>query len=129
MDLRKLYDYNVWANDKMFQHLRTLPEDILYSEVPSSFPTIGATLAHIYVSDVICLSSMKQEPDIDERQVEWEAETKDASIGALEDCFKGSQAQYEDFLSRDLDFDAIVRDEDRFASYGDIIQHVVNHST
>jgi uncharacterized damage-inducible protein DinB len=129
MDLRKLYDYNVWANNKIFQHLRTLPEDILHREVPSSFPTIGATLAHIYVSDVTDLSTMKQVPDIDEKQAEWEAETKDASIGALEDCFKGIKEQYEDFLSGDLDFDAFVSDEDKFVSYSDIIQHVVNHST
>ncbi len=70
---------------KMFQHLRNFAEDIFYRVVPSSFPTIGATLAHIYVSDVMDLSTMKQESDIDERQTE--AETKDASIFALEDYF------------------------------------------
>lgn len=138
MDLRKLYDYDVWANDKMFQHLATLPEDILYREVPSSYPTIGATLAHIYVSDVTWLGSMKQEPVMIETQLEWEAELKDASIGTLEDRFKDIKAQYEGFLSRNLDFDTVVRhnwwtpenrDNDRFASYRDVIQHVVNHST
>lgn len=39
--------YNLWANERIIHWLRTLDQDLLYREVPSSYPSIDYTLQHI----------------------------------------------------------------------------------
>jgi uncharacterized damage-inducible protein DinB len=39
--------YNAWANDRIIQWLRTLDQDLLYREVPSSYRSIDYTLQHV----------------------------------------------------------------------------------
>jgi uncharacterized damage-inducible protein DinB len=43
--------YNLWANVQMVEWLRKKPGEVLELEVPSSFPTIKATLFHIWNSE------------------------------------------------------------------------------
>ena len=39
--------YNLWANTLFVERLRNAPDHVLDTEVPSSFPTLRATLLHI----------------------------------------------------------------------------------
>lgn len=39
--------YNAWANQRTIHWLRSLDQEILYREVPSSYPSIDYTLQHI----------------------------------------------------------------------------------
>jgi len=49
----KLYDYHVWANQKIFDRLKELSKGIYEEEIQSVFPSISKVMAHIYVSDNI----------------------------------------------------------------------------
>lgn len=39
--------YNAWANERIIHWLRSLEPEILYREVPSSYPSLDYTLQHI----------------------------------------------------------------------------------
>lgn len=51
MSLQKLMynyaDYNLWANKTLIDWVKTKPEELLNKEVPSSFPSIIKTFAHL----------------------------------------------------------------------------------
>lgn len=42
----QLYDYHVWANERLFEHLEQLPKDVFHAEVTSVFPSVSQTFEH-----------------------------------------------------------------------------------
>ncbi|UPW83895.1 DinB family protein [Lysinibacillus sp. Ag94] len=44
-DTLELFRYHVWANKRVFEHLRKLPDDLYRKPLNSVFPTIGDALA------------------------------------------------------------------------------------
>lgn len=44
----KLYRYHVWANKRIFDHLKGLPESVLTKEIESVFPTVSKVIEHMY---------------------------------------------------------------------------------
>src|SRR6185295_875457 len=46
--LRELFDYNHWANERLLDRCATLPPADVTRELGGSFPTVWATLAHVY---------------------------------------------------------------------------------
>jgi uncharacterized damage-inducible protein DinB len=130
-----LYHYHVWANQKVLQHLRDLPEDIHRKELQSVFPTIGDTLAHIYIVDNVWLSAMSGEMEtIYSSLPGWQEEVKDATLSTFEACFAKVAARYEAFFARQTNLEVISEYPHPTygtlrASYSDVLQHVVNHGT
>lgn len=51
--------YNLWANATLVNWLRTKPVAILEQQVPSSFPSIKATIIHIWNTQRYWLSILK----------------------------------------------------------------------
>lgn len=51
----KQFDYHAWANTKLFNRLKELPnyETIFNEQIRSVFPSIKDTFAHIYRSSVV----------------------------------------------------------------------------
>ncbi|GIN39559.1 MULTISPECIES: DinB family protein [Heyndrickxia] len=49
----KKYEYHNWANDKLFKRLKELPDEVYDTELKSVFPSISATLLHMYLTDVV----------------------------------------------------------------------------
>ena len=45
----EMYDYNVWANKVMINHLNELPKDIYHHDIQSGFTSISQVLTHIYL--------------------------------------------------------------------------------
>jgi uncharacterized damage-inducible protein DinB len=52
------YDYHLWANEKIFKHLKGLPREVYHEELQSVFPSISEALVHIYNVDTIWLCVM-----------------------------------------------------------------------
>ncbi|WP_244658345.1 DinB family protein [Priestia megaterium] len=101
----KLYDYHVWANQKIFDRLKELSEDIYEKEIQSVFPSISKVMAHIYVSDNIWLDFMSGEK-FDEvyasaDQLREQMETK--RIEEVETMFFDLSDRYKAFLDRQED--------------------------
>lgn len=72
-------NYNLWVNETLINWLRTKPEEVLEREVPSSFPSIKKTLAHIWSSQYYWLAVIRKD----------EKERLEAFNGTLEDACKG----------------------------------------
>lgn len=57
---KEMYDYHAWANMKMFERLKELPEDVYKKGMkPSIFPSVSAVMVHIYLTDNLWLEMMK----------------------------------------------------------------------
>lgn len=60
---RNYASYNSWANKTLVNWLRTKPAELLVQEVPSSFPTIQATLQHIWQAQCYWLGILRKDED------------------------------------------------------------------
>lgn len=132
----QLYDYNVWANKRVFEHLKELPQDIYLKELQNVFPSISETLIHIYKADTIWLSVMSGE-SFDETMTlasKLSEETKAKSLIEMETMFLDLSNRYQAFFDRQEDLDKAISCE--HPSFGrlethlfELVQHVVNHGT
>lgn len=50
------YDYNCWANEKVLNHLQSVPVDIFVKDVNLGFQSIAHVLGHIATADRIWFS-------------------------------------------------------------------------
>ncbi|MDD9266398.1 DinB family protein [Paenibacillus sp. GCM10023248] len=135
-EVRKMYDFHVWANQTMLTHLRKLGEDIYRQEVQSVFRTVAQAMAHIYIVDAGWLDMMSgksmHEAMADSRVLTPEVESKtmqeiEVMYAELADRFQAFLRSQED-LGRTIVLDnpyAGVRD----TSLAEMILQVVNHGT
>ncbi|MGS2739768.1 DinB family protein [Sinomicrobium sp. M5D2P17] len=121
-------NYNLWANTKLVEWLRTKDEDLVKQHVPSSFPGIGPTLEHIRQTERYWLSVLKKEPP---KTFEEVKET-------LEDTFTGvlkqssELASYIHTLVEENIEEKILIESPWFRSDFpgfEYVMHCVNHST
>lgn len=87
--LRDYARYNTWANQHMADWLQSGPEALITHETTSSFPTLRATLLHIWGAQDIWL-----------RRLQGETPTRflaDTFSGTNREMFEGLQAQSEAF--------------------------------
>ena len=130
-DIRRLYDYNSWANHRTLEAVAALSSEQFLKPMGSSFSSVRDTLAHIYGGEWIWLerfqgrspSSLpdaKQFADIASLRGAW-IELEGRLLG-----FVGSQTQ--DALNRILEYKTL-----NFGVYTnplwESMQHVVNHGT
>ncbi len=122
-------NYNLWANDRLVNWLRTKPEEVVQREVPSSFPSIQKTLWHIWEAQQYWLSILRKEET---------AQSYSECNGSLEDTYSGILAQSKELA----DFVGAMSGDDihnttlivspwfqsDFQNF-EYIMHVVTHST
>ncbi|MFC7393779.1 DinB family protein [Scopulibacillus cellulosilyticus] len=130
------YDYHLWANKRVFEHIKELPSDIYHKEIQSVFPSISEVLVHIYTVDTLWLSVMSGESfDQIKALVErLQGETKGKTIEEMETMFSGISKQYKAFFDGQKDLDKeITCEHPQFGRLetrlSELVQHVVNHGT
>ncbi|HSH45729.1 MAG TPA: DinB family protein [Longimicrobiales bacterium] len=130
-EIRELYEYNRWANQRMLEAVAALPEEDFVRDLGSSFPSIRDTLVHVLSAEWVWLSRMNgRSPRA------FPAEWKLAGLGVL-------NAEW-DKLARELEaFVAALSepDLDRLIPYHNLagrpftstlsqmLRHCVNHSS
>lgn len=131
----RLYDYHLWANEKVFQRLRELPPEVCEQEIQSVFPSINKTLVHMLLTDHVWLLAMKGESYERVGQIMGSLSQESESYG-LDDLYAGFAEvaeKFKDFFSQiDLDESSSYSHPSMgtlVAPYSTIIQHVVNHGT
>ncbi|OOE14248.1 DinB family protein [Fictibacillus arsenicus] len=132
----QLQKFNVWANDKVFEHLKTLPLEIYRKETQSVFPSVSAVLIHMYQVDYVWLKAIKGEDfnDIVATLGQLTDDLQAASLDELEFKFKELSRKYDSFISgqTDITSQTTIR-HPHFgtleSNYAELIQHVVNHGT
>ncbi|TNE58314.1 MAG: DNA polymerase [Bacteroidetes bacterium] len=85
--------YNHWANDRMIHWLRSKPAGILMTETSSSFPSIYATLLHIWGAEDIWLRRLKGASPTDFIANTFRGSKEDLFAGLL-----GNSQAFTDFL-------------------------------
>jgi uncharacterized damage-inducible protein DinB len=133
---KKMYDYHVWANQKVFQHLKQLPEKIYKEQIKSVFSSISDVMVHLYATDVTWLETMKESSyqdtvnEVNRRKLE----AAEASMEELEALYQLLSEEYYRFFGEQQDVERIiVTEHPRFGRMefvlADLIHHVVNHGT
>lgn len=134
--LLPLYDYHVWANQKVFEHLKELPQDIYHKEIQSVFSSISEVLVHIYLTDTTWLGVMSGDSfdQIVKTGNQLREKSKGKSIEEMEMMFVNLSEQFKEFFDQQGNLDQAVFPE--HPNFGrletnlfELIQHVVNHGT
>lgn len=120
--------YHLWANEQWIEHLRKLPEEIVYKEVNSVFPSISQTFSHMYAVDELWFFRIKGKSldSIESKQFNTTQEIKDA--------FTALHNEMLEFLRLKDDWEELVvyyntKGQCFRNSILEIIHHIVNHGT
>lgn len=120
-------DYTIWANNRIIQNLITHDIDIMSNELVGSFPTIRATIIHMWYAEMGWLSRLSGSG--------WNTAHVDAWNGSnleLLEEWKISTSTFRDFVVQaDLDCKVMFDHKGEHFSIPtrEIIQTVLNHST
>lgn len=57
--LRQLAAYNTWANQRLFEVIAAMPEELVKQDIPSSFSNIHLTILHMWDAESIWWQRMK----------------------------------------------------------------------
>ncbi|MFD1175933.1 DinB family protein [Paenibacillus puldeungensis] len=131
----KLYEYHVWANRRVFEHLHQLPEEVWSQQTTSVFPSVGALMSHIYAMDGMWLSVMQEAPFDEARALLMRLleETKEVTLDELQERFERTAEDYRNFLASLDSNQAIAVAHPQYGSVqtpiSELVQHVVNHGT
>jgi len=120
--------YNQWANDEYFNWLEKLPEEITEKETISSFPTIKATLLHLWGAEYGWMCALHQK----EWTKPYEGDSFNGSFPELVAGFRKTTQEftaYVESLSEEELKREISLSNNSSSTAQDIILHVINHST
>ncbi|MBL5777790.1 damage-inducible protein DinB [Bacillus sporothermodurans] len=131
----QLYQYHLWANKTIFNHLKEIPET--YSkEVNSVFSSVKEVLYHLYQVDYIWLRTISGDPfeDIAASIPQLKEENADNTIEEMEDAFVNLGEKYKAFINNQEDMNRHIsihhpKYGTLHTTYAELIQHVVNHGT
>ncbi|MED4584923.1 DinB family protein [Brevibacillus choshinensis] len=131
-----MYDFHVWANQTMINHLKQLPRELYTQEIQSVFPTISKALAHIYLVDFTWLSilsgtSMNEAMTATHSRT---AEVEAMSLEELEALYHEVSLGYQAFIREQPDLEQTIVLDNPYAgvrdtSYAEILLQIVNHGT
>ncbi|MBT2573869.1 damage-inducible protein DinB [Bacillus sp. ISL-51] len=132
--IQKLYDYHVWANQQIFQHLKNVPAVSLNQEAESVFPSVNAVLLHMCQADYVWLKTLYGETH--EQIIQSLAQFKElhGDHDAIEHRMTALYEEYGKFLTGLEDTESSISISHPHygtlhTTYADIIRHVVNHGT
>src|SRR3954453_7923611 len=130
-EARDLITYNRWANAQVFAAAAGLSEEQLTQLMPSSFPSVRATLAHIVSTEWVWLRRWFNESPTSVPPWMAAADLADlrARLTAVESEQQGFLADLTDAgLEQMISYRTVAGQphEDRLS---DTIRHAVNHST
>ena len=133
--IRELYDFNAWANRRMFDACAALTPEQFTLAIISSFPSVRETLAHIVGGEWIWLQLWLNRPRSLELVRNYSSKfTNLASVRAgWDELEKDRRAFLHGLTPADLDrvieYQSLMVDR-RFAyPLRHMLQHVANHST
>lgn len=130
------YRYHKWANDRVFEHLKSLPEDLYDNEIKSVFSSIRDVFMHMYQVDGMWLSVMAKDELSKTMKVikQLNEKSQDCDLDGIRQLFEELNRQYEAFLGEHEDLDKEITI--KHPHYGEmntrvseLVKHVVNHGT
>ncbi|MBW7888544.1 MAG: DinB family protein [Bacteroidetes bacterium] len=126
-----LFEFESWANARIFSALDSFPAEKLYEDMKSSFGSIHGTLVHICAAKSVWIQRLNNEAAIKPLT------TKDLpKYDDVKGKIKKIEADYSKYISS-LNYEKLNADISLGNSRGEvstqkiwmILQHIVNHST
>ena len=120
-------DYNIWANNKFIEALSRQNEAILHRKVVGSFPSISATILHIWYGETGWLSRLQGKG--------WEVSSVENFSGDFLDlvnAWKTTSKEFSDFVREtDLEREIVFTHEGESFSIParEMAQTVFNHGS
>ena len=119
--------YNIWANNRLINNLLEQNDKLLTKELIGSFPTIRATILHIWYAETGWLSRLNGNG--------WDAKKVTEFAGSNQELIKEWQNTSEEF--KDFTSKADLQEDIQFEHKGEafsiptseIIQTVLNHGS
>ncbi|RKN84293.1 DinB family protein [Paenibacillus ginsengarvi] len=126
----QLYEYNIWANDRVVDHLQSLPDEVFGQEVNMGFKSIAAVLRHLVSADEVWFERMKEGAG----GLAPVAGDPYASAEEARLAMSALQSRIRKFLIAATDLDKIVTYKNAAGqqfqnSIAEIVQQTVNHGT
>jgi uncharacterized damage-inducible protein DinB len=127
--LRKYCRYNRWANQRVVDFVRPLPEAELHRTAIASFPTLHGSLFHLYGAQDIWLSRLAgNSPAEFPKAAEIPSRDVLDALLSTSDRLVEIAARPEDALQQVIAYTNLSGDS--FSNtVADILMHVVNHGT
>lgn len=129
-----MYDYNVWANKEIINHLKELPEDIYHHDLQSGFSSISQVLTHIYLVEqswfeILAGKTMKEAFAL-ANQLQKELESID--IEEMLNLYDDLSLKNKSFLDQQENMDQVIIVDNPYAgeletSIYESVFHVVTH--
>jgi uncharacterized damage-inducible protein DinB len=133
---KNLYEYNVWANQQMIAHLKTLDADKYRREIKSIFSSVSKVLPHIYSVEHGWLSILEGQSMREALQNSFQLQEKmeTFTLEELEEAFHALAERFISFLNSQDDLEMRITLDNPYAgvretSLAEIVFHVVNHGT
>jgi uncharacterized damage-inducible protein DinB len=130
-EIRGLYDFNRWANDRILDATSALPPDELERDLHSSFPSIRDTLVHMLFAEWVWLARWQGTSPV-EAPADWDLTTHAAIRARFAEVDVDRATYLEQLTDRDLQ-SVIAYRNTRGDPYQNplwqLLRHVVNHAT
>lgn len=125
----QLYDYNIWANQRIFTHLQSLPSDLFLKEVDLGFKSIAEIFGHIASVDQVWFARI--------REMEGPSTIEAKQFNDIEEAIEfitKLQTQIREYLLSVSDCGKAVTYKNTMGqefqnSISELIQQIVNHGT
>jgi uncharacterized damage-inducible protein DinB len=123
--------YNIWANQEIIKTINAQPEPLVDAAVESSFPTIRATIYHIWSAEYLWLMRLQRAEQPIWAAHGFEGDFK-AAIGLWQEA---SNALHQLVTHSDPEqLSAMIpykdlKQQPHETAFGQIVLHVANHST
>lgn len=123
--------FNLWANRRMVEWVQQYPAEWMERETPSSFPTLKATLLHIWAAEKIWMERLQQVPPETFLALTFTGPPEAVCTGLLQNAQVLAhyvQAQESDYFEESCDFRLLDGTEDR-RQRTEMLLHCLQHST
>lgn len=119
----QLYDYNIWANEIVLDHLQSLPDGVFLEEVNLGFNSIAEVLGHLAAAEEVWFARIKGEkpPALISKRF--------ATIEAARHYMSQLHTLNREFLASVGDMGKRVTYNNFQNSVSEIVQQIVNHGT
>lgn len=120
-------NYNTWANNRLINDLRGQDDELLNKELVGSFPTIHATISHIWFAETGWLSRLNGNG--------WKTSTVTNFNGTSNELFQNWQTTSEKFQKfvEKADLEKEIQFEQKGENFSiparEIVQTVFNHGS
>lgn len=137
-EIQLLYEYDRWANARVFQSLAALSPEQFTRDLGGSFPSVRDTMLHIISAEWIWLTYWKATTqdaaflaELRKRRETLFAASSFPDLGAVRRKWKEVESEQIDFVNKvtNESLEKLLPARDKLISLGHLMQHLANHST